>query len=622
MKKIIGIDLGTTNSCVALVESKSPKVITNQEGSRTTPSVVAYDKDGNRLVGASARRQAVVNPESTIYSVKRFMGMRFNESKDEIKKVPYKVVKGKSGDCRISVKSTGSKLSAPEISAQILQKLKREAENYLGQEVTEAVITVPAYFNDAQRQATKDAGKIAGLEVKRIINEPTAAALAYGLDKKEEQKVAVYDLGGGTFDISILEISDGVVEVMSTNGDTHLGGDDIDQILIDWLMKQFKDDTGIDVSSDSMVIQRVREASEKAKIELSTAQQTEISLPFLTADSTGPKHLTASLSRSKFEQMIEKFVSSTLVPVESALKDASLSTGDIDEIILVGGSTRIPSVRAAVEKHFGKTANSSVNPDEVVALGAAVQAGVFSGDVTDVLLLDVTPLSLGIETLGGVTTFLIDRNTTIPISKSEVFSTAADNQSAVDIHVLQGERKFANDNRTLGKFQLSGIPPAPRGLPQIEVKFDIDANGILSVSAKDKATGKEQSIRIEGQGGLSEDEISKMVDDAKLAEEEDKAKLVEIESRNMLDGAVYQSEKLLSENEEKLSESTVSNLREAIDNAKDSLDKSEDLENAFKQLQSVLHAASTELYDTNKPDDDEQKENDVVDADFETVEEE
>ena len=548
------------------------------------------------------------------------MGMRFNDSKDEIKKVPYKVVRGKSGDCRISVKSTGSKMSAPEVSAQILQKLKREAEKYLGHEVTEAVITVPAYFNDAQRQATKDAGKIAGLEVKRIINEPTAAALAYGLDKKEEQKVAVYDLGGGTFDISILEISDGVVEVMSTNGDTHLGGDDVDQILIDWLMNKFKEDTGIDVSGDSIVIQRVKEASEKAKIELSSAQQTEISLPFLTADSTGPKHLTATLTRSKFEQMIESFVSSTLVPVENALKDASLSIKDVDEVILVGGSTRIPAVRAAVEEYFGKTANNSVNPDEVVALGAAVQAGVFSGDVTDVLLLDVTPLSLGIETLGGVTTFLIDRNTTIPISKSETFSTAADNQSAVDIHVLQGERKFASDNRTLGKFQLSGIPPAPRGLPQIEVSFDIDANGILSVSAKDKATGKEQSIRIEGQSGLSEEEISSMVEDAKAAEEEDKARLVEIEARNMLDGAVYQSEKLLSENEEKLSASSAAALREAVDHAKNSLEKSEDLESSFKSLQTALHTASTELYEEKTESDEQEQDSSVVDADFETVE--
>jgi molecular chaperone DnaK len=624
MGKIIGIDLGTTNSCVALIEGKNPKVITNQEGARTTPSVVAYDKDGNRLVGSAARRQAVVNPESTVYSVKRFMGMRFDDIKKEVKKVPYKVSKGKSGDCRITVPNLDKPLSPPQVSAQILQKLKREAEQYLGHEVTEAVITVPAYFNDSQRQATKDAGKIAGLEVKRIINEPTAAALAYGLDKMGEQKIAVYDLGGGTFDISILEISEGVVEVLSTNGDTHLGGDDVDQILIDWIFDEFMSDTGIDLSNDSMVLQRVREAAEKAKIELSSAQQTEINLPFLTADATGPKHLTLALPRSKFEQMIEKFVQKTLVPVRKALKDASLSKKDVNEVIMVGGSTRIPAVKMAVEKFFGKPSNNTVNPDEVVALGAAVQAGVFSGDVTDVLLLDVTPLSLGIETLGGVTTFLIERNTTIPTSKSEVFSTAADSQAAVDISVLQGERKFANDNRSLGNFQLSGIPPAPRGVPQIEVKFDIDANGILSVSAKDKATGKEQSIRIEGQSGLTESEISDMIDQAKNAEEEDMSRLEEIESRNKLDTAVYQSEKILSESEDSLSESTVSNLREAIDQAKKSLEGEGSLEESFKNLQTSLHSASTEMYESQKEDADSQDPEDenIVDASFETVDDE
>jgi len=598
MGKIIGIDLGTTNSVVAIMEGSEPKVIANEEGARTTPSVVAFNKEGERLVGQVARRQAITNPSETVYSIKRFMGVKFNELKDEVERVPYNAIRGPNGEIRVDIGSQNKKFSAPEISAMVLQKLKRAAEDYLGQKVTEAVITVPAYFNDAQRQATKDAGKIAGLEVKRIINEPTAAALAYGMDKKKDELIAVYDFGGGTFDISILEVGDSVVEVKATNGDTHLGGDDVDQRIMEWLIGQFKKDTGIDVSGDRMVLQRLKEAAEKSKVELSATMETEINLPFLTADASGPKHLMLKLSRAKLEQLVLDLIERTIEPCRQALKDAGVSPSEIDEIVLVGGSTRMPLVQQKVQEFFQKGPNKTVNPDEVVALGAAVQAGVLGGEVKDVLLLDVTPLSLGIETLGGVRTTLIERNTTIPTQKSEIFSTAADNQTTVEIHVLQGERPMATDNKTLGRFQLTGIPPAPRGMPQVEVIFDIDANGIVHVTAKDKATGKEQKIQITSASGLASDEVDRMVKEAQLNEEEDQRRKGTIEAHNQLDTLIYNTEKLLSENKDSLPAEDVTKLETAITDAKKALEVNEleGLKASHETLMQASHKLAEMMY--------------------------
>ena len=630
MSKIIGIDLGTTNSCVAVMEGGSPTVITNAEGGRTTPSVVAFTKDGETLVGQPAKRQAVTNPTNTIFSAKRFIGRIFDEVGAEISEMPYKFKKGKNGEVKII--SNENEYAPPQISAIILQKIKHTAEEYLGETVTDAVITVPAYFNDSQRQATKDAGAIAGLNVRRIINEPTAAALAYGLDSKKDEKIAVFDLGGGTFDISILEIGDGVFEVKSTNGDTHLGGDDFDQALVSWLISEFKTSDGIDLGKDAMALQRLREAAEKAKCELSSSKQTDINLPFITADASGPKHLNLSLTRAKFESLVDDLIKRTEGPCIKALKDAGLSKNEIDEVIIVGGSSRIPKVQKLVKAIFGKEPNKGVNPDEVVAIGAGIQGGVLAGDVDDILLLDVTPLALGIETLGGVFTRLIESNTTIPAKKSQVFSTAADNQPSVEIHVQQGERQMSADNKSLGRFHLDGIPPAPRGVPQVEVTFDIDANGILNVSASDKATGKEQSIRIEASSGLSEEEINKMKRDAEENEKDDLAKRDVVDTHNTADQLIYQTEKQVAEMDDKLTDEDKSHIAASVDELKEA-NKGTDVESIKKYTEALNQSWSTvseKVYQqtqenasensTENDNSNNASEENIEDADFEVVE--